>query len=99
MRSLTVEEIESEVGEKLRALRLLKNIDQQRLAAQAGIGVTALKNLENGSGSTLKTLIKVMRALKREAWFDNIAPIATVSPLTMTSSLQPRQRARAVHKR
>ena len=92
--SETPDEMVAAIGERLRALRLLKNIEQSTLAARAGIGVTALKHLESGKGSTLDTLVKVVRTLGREDWIAGIAPVPTVNPLTMTRRAEPRQRAR-----
>lgn len=90
----TQAELESALGESLRALRLDRNIDQKTLAERAGISVRAVKNLEGGLGSTLKSLVAVVRALDREDWLKTIAPVATINPLTMTRGAQPRQRAR-----
>ena len=64
----TQAELESALGESLRALRLDRNIDQKTLAERAGISVRAVKNLEGGMGSTLKSLVAVLRALDREDW-------------------------------
>ncbi|HUG72898.1 MAG TPA: helix-turn-helix transcriptional regulator, partial [Steroidobacteraceae bacterium] len=69
------------------------NIDQQTLAARAGISVGALKNLENGRGSTIRTLVAVLKALDRADWLSTIAPVASINPLTHTESATPRQRA------
>jgi len=91
--SKTPTELEADIGEKLKALRLLKNLDQKTLAERAGISVSALKSLESGAGSTLKTLVSVLRALGREGWLDTIAPIATINPMRMTHAATPRQRA------
>jgi transcriptional regulator with XRE-family HTH domain len=90
----TPDELEVALGENLKALRLNKNIDQKSLAERAGISVRALKNLENGLGSTLKSFTAVLRALGREEWLDSIAPVASINPLTLTRDAQPRQRAR-----
>ena len=90
----TQAELESALGESLRALRLDRNIDQKTLAERAGISVRAVKNLEGGLGSTLKSLVAVLRALDREDWLKTIAPVATINPLTMPRGAQPRQRAR-----
>ncbi len=92
-RASTPEEIELALGEKLRALRLSRDLDQVGLAARAGVSVSALRGLEAGSGSTLRTLVRVARALGREDWFASVAPVATVNPLTMLRHAQPRQRA------
>jgi transcriptional regulator with XRE-family HTH domain len=93
MEQHTLAEIESLVGDNLRYLRLTKNIDQKTLAERAGVSTRALQNLEAGSGSTLKTLISVVRALDREEWFSRIAPVATINPMTMLRGKEQRQRA------
>jgi transcriptional regulator with XRE-family HTH domain len=85
--------MEAELGEKLKALRLSRNLDQKTLAERAGISPRALRSLEGGQGSSLKTLVSVLRALGRQAWLDSIAPVATINPLALTRQAQPRQRA------
>lgn len=91
--NLTTEEMEAGLGEKLRTLRLSRNLDQKTLAERAGVSVRALRSLESGQGSTIKTLVSVLRALGRQTWLDTIAPVATINPLTLTREAQPRQRA------
>jgi transcriptional regulator with XRE-family HTH domain len=89
----TVEEMEAALGTNLKALRLDLNIDQHTVAARAGISIGALKNLENGRGSTVRTLVSILRALDRADWLTTIAPVASINPLTHTDSATPRQRA------
>jgi transcriptional regulator with XRE-family HTH domain len=96
---LTPEALEVELGGRLRALRLERNLDQATLAARAGVSLNALKHLEGGRGSTLKTLVSVLRALDRVEWLNTIAPIATINPLTMPRAATPRQRATARRKK
>lgn len=91
--NLTPGEMEAALGEKLRTLRLSRNLDQKTLAERAGLSVRALRNLESGQGSTVRTLIGVLRALGRQDWLNTIAPVATINPLTLTREAQPRQRA------
>lgn len=95
----TTEELETQLGARLRALRLERNLDQATLAARAGVSLNALKHLEGGRGSTLKTLMSVLRALDRLEWLDTIAPVATINPLTMPRAATPRQRAAARRKK
>lgn len=97
-RYCTLGELEFQLGEHLRKLRLIRNIDQKTLAARAGISCRALQNLEAGSGSTVKTLLSAVRALDREDWLSNLAPIPSINPLTMTKSLKQRQRAGKVRR-
>jgi len=91
--SNTTEELEAQLGLQIRALRLRRNVDQQALAEQAGVALSALKNVESGKGSTLKTLLKVLRALDRLDWIASLAPTISISPLQMLKQKAPRQRA------
>lgn len=93
MESLTSAELESRLGEDLKNLRLMRNIDQRVLASRAGVSPRALQRLENGEGSSLSTLIKVLRALRREDWLKTIAPVATINPATAVRHHIKRQRA------
>jgi transcriptional regulator with XRE-family HTH domain len=91
---MTADEMEVALGERLKALRLARNLDQVTLAQRSGISLSALKNLENGRGSTLHTLVSVVRSLGREEWLAAVAPTPSINPLTLTRNAAPRQRAR-----
>ncbi len=93
----TIEEWEALLGEQVRHARIAADFDQERLAALADVSVNALSNLERGKGSSLKTLLAVVRALGRTDWLEALAPPVTVSPLQMLRSKQkaPRTRVRA----
>ncbi len=91
--SKTSEELEVAFGQQLRELRLRRNIDQRQLAGQAGVALNAVKNLENGNGATLTSLVKVLRALERADWLETLAPMVEISPMQMLKTKQPRQRA------
>lgn len=77
----TIEEWEIYLGEQIRNLRIRANLDQVQLAGRADISLGALKNLEGGKGSSLKTLIKVIQVLDRPDWLEALAPHIAVSPL------------------
>jgi transcriptional regulator with XRE-family HTH domain len=89
----TSEEMEVDFGQQLRDLRLRRNIDQRQLAEQAGVALNAVKNLENGRGATLSSLVKVLRSLGRADWLATLAPAVDISPMQMLKARQPRQRA------
>lgn len=89
----TLEEMEVRVGEHLKTLRIHRNLLQATLAARAGISVRALRDLEAGRGSSLRTLISVLRVLGRKAWLETIAPVPTINPLMLARKAEPRQRA------
>lgn len=80
---LSSAEWEQRLGERLRALRLAADLAQSDVAERAGISVGSVKNLESGRGSSVSTLVKVLRALGRERWIDALEPEIAVSPLRM----------------
>ena len=90
---LNLQDLEVILGENLKALRLQKNVDRQTLCNQAGVSLTALRHLEGGEGATIKTLIRVIRALDRESWLTSIAPQVSINPLHMLREKRVRQRA------
>ncbi len=61
----------------------------RELAGSADVSLGALHNLETGSGATVRTLVRVVRALDRTDWLDALAPQVGVSPMQM---LRERQR-------
>lgn len=83
---------EAELGAQIRALRLKQNIDQRKLAARAGIALNAVKRLESGKGTTLRTLVQVLRLLNRAEWLKTLAPQVSISPVQMLRTKAPRQR-------
>jgi transcriptional regulator with XRE-family HTH domain len=83
------EDWETSVGTQLRSLRIASALDQAQLADRAGISIGALRNLERGNGSTLKSLVQVLRALGRESWLNSLAPTPSVSPLETFRSGRP----------
>jgi transcriptional regulator with XRE-family HTH domain len=88
------EEIQVALGERLRQLRLRADVTQDALAAKAGISVRALRALEKGEGSSLITLVRVLKALGAASGLDAIAPEPTISPMALLERGKAPQRAR-----
>ncbi len=86
-------EWEAELGSQLRTLRLRQDLDQRQLADRAGVALNAVKNLESGKGATVRSLIRILRALDKTDWLSTLAPQVTVSPLQVLKAKHPRQRA------
>jgi|SRR5579872_4329012 len=89
----TPREWAAELGRQIRTLRLRRDLDQRQLAERAGIALNAVKNLENGRGATVGSLIHVLRTLNRTDWLGTLAPTVSISPVQMLKTKAPRQRA------
>jgi transcriptional regulator with XRE-family HTH domain len=94
----TPDELQANLGERLRRLRLSRNIDQRAAAAKAGISERALRNLESGNGSTVETLLRTLKALGYTQGIEMLAPETTVDPLALLHRAKPPQRVRRSRK-
>ena len=66
-------------------------MDQTTLARLADIAPKSLQNLEAGRGSTLATLIKIVRALDREDWLESLDEgVGELSPMEQLRVAQNR---------
>jgi len=95
--SLSDKGIAQELGHRIRALRLRKNITQQELAGAAMLSLNAIKSLESGR-SKLSTLIAVLRELGALEQLDRFLPDTAISPMQL-ASMQGKQRERATGER
>ena len=71
---LSTEEWEERVGAEIRTLRQSARLTQKALAERANISLSSLQSLELGRGSSLTTVVKVVRSLGRSEWFEYLAP-------------------------
>ena len=92
-------EWEQALGEQFRTLRLGRGLDQSELAGLAGVSLGSVRGLEQGTGSSLKTIVRVARALDREDWLRGLAPRPTVSPLDVLRSARTTPRRRVYRPR
>ena len=86
------EEIAAALGERVRALRLAADLTQSVVADKAGVSERSLRDLEGGQGSTVQTLVRVLKALGAEDVIDALVPRPAVSPLQLLKH-KSRQRA------
>jgi transcriptional regulator with XRE-family HTH domain len=95
----SIQELQSILGEQTQGIRLSKNLDQITTAEKAGISDKALRNLEAGRGSTVESLLRVLKALDSLDGLELLAPKPSVSPLALLRSSRTQQRKRALHAR
>jgi transcriptional regulator with XRE-family HTH domain len=97
---LQTTEWEQRVGGAVRELRQRAELTQAELSERSNVSLSAVRYLEAGKGSSLATLVRVVRALDRTAWLEQLAPPEpSVSPIALlrerrASEARPRQRVR-----
>lgn len=85
--------IEEELGNRIKRLRLRKNISQKKLAEMAALSLNAIKSLELGR-SKLSTIIAVLRELGALDHLDSFIPETSISPIQL-AKMQGKVRERA----
>ena len=91
---LTDEAVLRELGERLAAARLSRDLTQRQLGARAGIARTLVQRIEAGEPVTTPSLIRVLRALDMLDALDRLIPESSPSPV-QELRLRGRQRRRA----
>jgi transcriptional regulator with XRE-family HTH domain len=85
-----------EIGERITRHRLNRNLTQEDLAKQAGIGLATLKRIEYGSTSIqLINLVSVLRVLGMERNLDLLVPEVPSSPVQIANTQKKNVRRRA----
>lgn len=90
----TSQELQKILGTRVRQLRLSRNLDQRTTAEKAGISLRGYRRLELGSGSSVRTLVRVLKALDFLQGIEILAPEPTVNPLPLLRTSKPPQRVR-----
>ncbi len=86
-------DIGKELGHRVKTMRLNKNWTQQEISDFSAISLSAIKSIESGKG-TIRSLIKILRALKSLDALNNFLPKPPISPKQLVK-LRGKQRVRA----
>ncbi|MES2439404.1 MAG: helix-turn-helix transcriptional regulator [Verrucomicrobiota bacterium] len=76
-------QIEQELGKRLKSHRLDLNLSQEETAKRSGLSRRTITAIENGEGSTLTTLIALLRALNALDTLESFLPDPGISPIAM----------------
>ncbi len=87
--------LRGELGHRLAKLRLARNVTQRALAADAGLGLRTLRNIEAGRPSSLDSLLRVAIQLGLADSLLNAIPADEMRPIErVESGGRERRRAR-----
>jgi len=82
------------IGERMKEMRLRKNITQEEIAWRAGISKLSVANAEAGKNISLATLIAILRQLGMIENLEQLIPEPPISPILM-KKLKGKKRFRA----
>jgi transcriptional regulator with XRE-family HTH domain len=94
----SIEALQADLGRRIEALRLGRNIQQSELAREAGVSRRTITRLESGQSVSLDTLLRVMRALGLSNRLATLLPEPSVQPIERVR-LKSKQRKRASARR
>lgn len=86
------DEILADLGERIKQRRLAGGLTQRTLADKAGVSRRAVIELEAGTGSTLQTLARVLKAMDLGDSLSALVPVPRVSPMSMLRESRGRKR-------
>lgn len=83
-----------EIGQRLKAFRLQKNITQEEIAEKAGLNRVTIGEIEKGRPASLLSFIQVLRGLDKLDLLNTLTEGPTISPIQI-AKLQKKARKRA----
>ena len=93
MHFMSDQEIEKEIGQRIKTLRLNRNITQQELSENTQLSLSPIKSIEKGQGK-ISTLIALLREFDMLDNIDALIPKPQISPIQLFER-QGKQRRRA----
>ena len=86
-------EVLTEIGQRIKALRIAFPATQQELAEATGLSIKTISNLEGGKDDSFATMIEVLRALGQLQTVDLLVPEPGPRPSQIVEYGKVRQRA------
>ncbi len=71
----------ADLGAQLKQMRLNRNLMQKQLGELSGLSRSAISDLENGAGGTMRSFVQLLRALGKLEILDHFKTEAPVSPI------------------
>lgn len=86
-----------QLGDRIKRLRLLRNISQQELADMTQSSLSSIRRLEAQGSGSLELLVRCAQALQVVDQFEPLLdlPVQTIAQAEQKAQAQQRQRARA----
>ncbi len=81
-------QIEEELGKRIKARRVDLNLSQSEIAKRSGLARRTITAIENGEGSSLATMIAILRAMNSLDTLESFLPDPGISPIALTSMLR-----------
>lgn len=81
-----------EMGERIRDVRIAKNLTQEQVADDIGVSWSTIKRIESGTGSTLENFLRILRYFNFTQNLDILIPEQQQSAEEIYRYVSKRQR-------
>ena len=84
------------VGERARALRLMRDLRQEELARRAGVGIATVRRFERTGSASIENVLRIASALSAERAFEKLfeaPPYSSLDEALARPKATRRQRA------
>ncbi len=82
-----------EMGERIRDIRIAKNLTQEEVAEDIGVSLSTIKRIESGTGSTLENFLRILRYFNLIQNLEILIPPQQQSAEEIYRNVSKRQRA------
>lgn len=87
----TIEDSLSELGNRIKEIRIASEMTQEDLAQKAGISYSSVHRLENGNSVQTDSLLRVLKALNLIQGLEAVLPKQEMSPVDMLTSVKKKK--------
>ena len=90
------------IGSQIKQARIEQDITQKELSRMAGVSMFSISSIENGSNTSILTLIQILRALNRFDFLEPFFKEKEISPVAIAMAMESQavyQRAGRTKKR
>lgn len=90
------------IGSQIKQARIEQDITQKELSRMAGVSMFSISSIENGSNTSILTLVQILRALNRFDMLEAFLKEKEISPVAIARAMEAQtvyQRAGRTKKR
>ncbi|HEY9106839.1 MAG TPA: helix-turn-helix domain-containing protein [Roseateles sp.] len=88
-----------QLGQRLRALRLLRNLSQDELAARAGSSLSSVRRLEAKGQGSLELMVRVAQALQSAEGLNSLFEMPALTSIAQAEAQAARPARRRASRR
>lgn len=82
-----------EIGERIKDIRIARNMTQEEMAENAGVSLSTVRRLEKGEGTTLDNFLRILRLFNLLQNVELLVPTQQQSVEDMYKNIPKRKRA------